>query len=158
MRWQARHEHDFLNLFEPNNHSNITSLISSNSNNRHYHYPSHVVLITIVTTTHFLSYHLSIYILFIPSRLHVTTIIIHRTSQRERYFEPYTTNMSSFLCIFFIIFLATTSTTSVQSARQFHVGDHFGWRQPDQNNADFYTKWARINRFQIGDSLGILDE
>ncbi|XP_058777180.1 early nodulin-like protein 7 [Vicia villosa] len=62
--------------------------------------------------------------------------------------------MSSFLCIFFIIFLAVT--TSVQSARQFHVGDHFGWRQPDQNNADFYTKWARINRFQIGDSLVII--
>ncbi|CAI8611919.1 unnamed protein product [Vicia faba] len=59
--------------------------------------------------------------------------------------------MSSFLRIFFIIFLATA--TSVQSARQFHVGDRVGWRQPDQNNADFYTKWAQTNRFQIGDSL-----
>jgi hypothetical protein len=62
------------------------------------------------------------------------------------------TNMASLVFSCFIIFLV--SVTTVQSARQFHVGDHLGWRQPDQNNTAFYTQWAQKNRFQIGDSLG----
>ncbi|CAJ2661186.1 unnamed protein product [Trifolium pratense] len=59
--------------------------------------------------------------------------------------------MASLVFSCFIIFLV--SVTTVQSARQFHVGDHLGWRQPDQNNTAFYTQWAERNRFQIGDSL-----
>ena len=56
--------------------------------------------------------------------------------------------------VMLIIFLATTNNTCVEAARQFKVGDHFGWRVPDPNDAAFYTQWAERNRFQVGDSLG----
>ncbi|MED6197355.1 hypothetical protein PIB30_055770 [Stylosanthes scabra] len=39
------------------------------------------------------------------------------------------------------------------AARQFQVGDHFGWRVPDPTDTAFYTHWAERNRFQVGDSL-----
>ncbi|XP_004486773.1 early nodulin-like protein 7 [Cicer arietinum] len=56
------------------------------------------------------------------------------------------------LCNCVLIFLAAVTTT-VEASRQFQVGDHLGWRVPDQNNTAFYTQWAQTNRFQIGDSL-----
>lgn len=59
------------------------------------------------------------------------------------------------LCNCVLIFLAAVTTT-VEASRQFQVGDHLGWRVPDQNNTAFYTQWAQTNRFQIGDSLGII--
>jgi hypothetical protein len=65
------------------------------------------------------------------------------------------TNMSSFIFNCFIIFLAATTFTCVQSARQFQVGGRLGWHEPEPNNTAFYTQWAERNRFQIGDSLGI---
>ncbi|XP_061367551.1 early nodulin-like protein 7 [Gastrolobium bilobum] len=56
------------------------------------------------------------------------------------------------LCTFMMVFLATTDT-SVEGAREFRVGDHLGWHEPDSNNTAFYTQWAARNRFQVGDSL-----
>ncbi|XLR33335.1 hypothetical protein HN51_042614 [Arachis hypogaea] len=52
-----------------------------------------------------------------------------------------------FKCVILFIMLCTTA------AREFKVGDHFGWRVPDPTDTSFYTRWAERNRFQVGDSL-----
>ncbi|XP_058114735.1 early nodulin-like protein 7 [Magnolia sinica] len=60
--------------------------------------------------------------------------------------------MASFLGLFIVLF-ATTSTVLVRASNQFSVGDGIGWRQPDSNDTQIYTRWASKIRFQVGDTL-----
>lgn len=56
-----------------------------------------------------------------------------------------------------IILLASSpnlASSLEEASTQFKVGDAFGWQQPPLNDTSFYTQWASMKRFHIGDSLG----
>ncbi|KAG7014059.1 Early nodulin-like protein 1, partial [Cucurbita argyrosperma subsp. argyrosperma] len=53
-----------------------------------------------------------------------------------------------------ILSTAIMAAAAVSAAAfEFKVGDEMGWQLPKPNNSEFYSYWASINRFQIGDSL-----
>ncbi|KAL0441496.1 UNVERIFIED_CONTAM: Umecyanin [Sesamum radiatum] len=63
--------------------------------------------------------------------------------------------MASFMrfCFATLFILVITSSAPATTAEEFKVGGDEGWRQPNANETEMYSRWAATKKFHIGDSL-----